>query len=243
MTMTSVYASMSEIVKRLKLEMPMQVTIHDPITGHQVTLARENILAMLVIDTPNLVYDSQWLAALYMEMARARRASERASAHAERQFVKWKAEIASQARAAAAAAAADDEKKGKKTAGKLTGAEAEEAYRTHPEYEERASVSAYYKTLADLFEDAMQAFTLKSRMIEAQSRILHGDFHARRVEDRTQAGAEHTHESTTDLSERAAASSDTVPGSTGALPIPGMPTLPGLPPAPPTPATRKPRGM
>jgi hypothetical protein len=226
MTMTSVYASMSEIVKRLKLEMPMQVTIHDPITGHEVALARENILAMLVIDTPNLVYDSQWLAALYMEMARARRASERASAHADRQFVKWKAEVAAKARADA----------GKK----ITGAEAEEAYRTHPEYEQRASVAAYYKTLADLFEDAMQAFTLKGRMIEAQSRILHGDFHARRVEDRTASGGEHTaaHESTEDLSSRAQGALDTVPGTTGSLP--GMPALP---PAPPTPPSRKPRGM
>lgn len=222
MTMTSVYASMGEIVKRLKLEMPLQVKIHDPITGHEVTLARENLLAMLVIDTPNLIYDSQWLSALYMEMARARRACERASAHADRQFVKWKAEIAAQARA--------------KAEKKLTGAEAEEAYRTHPEYEDRASVSAYYKTLADLFEDAMTAFQLKGRMIEAQSRILHGDFHARRVEDRASAPTPAHGESTEDLSERAAAALDT----SGA---PAAPTLPGMPPMPPAPPARKPRGM
>lgn len=217
MTMTSVYGSMAEIVKRLKLDMPVKVTIHDPITGAEVRLDRDNLLAMLVIDTPNLVYDSQWLSALYMEMARARRACERASAHAERQFVKWKAEIAAQARS--------------KSEKKLTGAEAEEAYRTHAEYEERASVSAYYKTLADLFEDAMQAFTLKSRMIEAQSRILHGDFHAKRVEDRASAPDRETPESSEDLSERAAGALDTVPGMTG--------TLPSMPPPP----TRKPRGM
>lgn len=219
MTMTSVFASQAEIVKRLKLEMPVQVKIHDPITGHEVTLARDNLLAMLVIDTPNLVYDSQWLAALYMEMARARRACERAAAHADRQFVKWKAEIASQARA--------------KSEKKLTSDQAEEAYRTHPDYEERASVGAYYKTLAELFEDAMQAFTLKSRMIEAQSRILNGDFHARRVEDRASAPTPAS-ESTEDLSERAASKLDT----SGA---PAAPTLPGLPPMPPSP--RKPRGM
>jgi len=224
MSLTAVYGTMSEIVKSLKLHMPVKVTIHDPITGQEVQLDRENLLAMLVIDTPNIVYDSQWLSALYMEMARARRASERASAHAERQFVKWKAEIASIARA--------------KADKKITGAEAEEAYRTHAEYEMRASVSAYYKTLADLFEDAMQAFTLKARMIEAQSRILNGDFHARRVEDHTSENEKPGgYETTAELSERAAQTMFAAQPKNPTLP--GLPTLPELPPAPPARAPRK----
>lgn len=224
MSMGAIYASMAEIVKRLRLDMPVKVKIHDPITGQEVAIDRENLLGMLVIDTPNLVLDSQWLAALYMEMARARRACERASAHAEREFVKWKAEVAAEARKSA-------EKK-------LTNDQAAEAYRTHPEYEKRAAVGAYYKTLADLFEDAMNAFQLKARMVDAQSRMLAGDFHARRTEDRTASRNEKSDESSEDLSARAAAALDTQAGATATLPLPGMP------PAPPPPTTtRSPRKM
>jgi hypothetical protein len=206
MSMGAVYASMGEVVKRLRLNMPVVCTIHDPITGNEVRIERENLLGMLVIDTPNLVLDSQWLAAMYMEMARARRACERASAHAERDFVRWKAEVSAEAR--------------RKSDKKLTNDEAAEAYRTHPDYERRAAVSAYYKTLSDLFEDAMNAFQLKAKMVDAQSRMLAGDFRAKRVEDRASAGERESDWMSEDLSERAAAALDTLAGSPVVPPMP-----------------------
>lgn len=172
MTLNAVYTSMADIVARLKLKMPINVRIQDPITGDLIQVDRENLLALLVIDTPNLVYDSQILSALFMEMARARRACERAAALADRSFVRWKAQVSTEARL----------KKGPN--GKtITGDEAKEAYRTHPEYEDKANAPAYWQALASLFEDACRAFELKARMIESQSRMLMGDFRAKRTED------------------------------------------------------------
>lgn len=172
---SSIIASLADIVRHLRLEMPVVVKIHDPITSKECEINRDNLLGLLVVDAPNLAYDAQWLAALYMEMARARRACERASAVAERAFVKWKAQKAADARAAAAAS-------GKK----ITVAEAEEAYRTHAEYEDRAGAQSYYATLASLFEDAMQAFQIKARMVDVVSRTMGGHGSIVRTEDRTE---------------------------------------------------------
>lgn len=173
MTLTSVFVDAQTIVDRVRLHMPVNILLRDPISNAEFQVYRENILKSLVVDTPNIVIDAQQLAANYAEMARAQRACERAAALGERAFVAWKAKTAAEARAAAKA-------EGK---AKITGAEAEEAYRTHPDYAEKAGVKEYYETLAGLFEDLKRAFDLKARMIEAQMRYFGGDMRMRRAED------------------------------------------------------------
>ena len=168
MNLTTTFSTMAEVVSRLKLSMPVKATLRDPISGAEFTVERDNILALLVVDTPNLLYESQSCSALYMDCARAKRACERASAVAEREFIAWKASTSAAARA--------------KSDTKITDKAAEEAYRTHPDYLKKADLPAYYKTLADVFEDAMNAFQMKAKMIDVNSRILAGDLRTRRAE-------------------------------------------------------------
>ncbi len=175
MTLTTAFSTVQAIVDRMRLQMPINVTLIDPVSGAEVTIYRENILAALIVDTHNILIDSQTLAAQYAEMARAQRACERAAAHGERAFVAWKAQTASGARSAAASGG-----------GKLTDKASEEAYRTHKDYEKMSSVETYYSALAGLFEDLKKAFEQKGRMIEAQMRYFGGDLRMRRAEDTTE---------------------------------------------------------
>ena len=168
MNLTTTFTTMAEVISRLKLSMPVKATLRDPISGVEFTVDRENILALLVVDTPNLLYESQSCSALFMDMARAKRACERAAAVAEREFVSWKAATSAAARS--------------KSETKITDKAAEEAYRTHPDYLKKADLSAYYKTLADVFDDAMSAFQMKAKMIDVNSRILAGDLRTRAAE-------------------------------------------------------------
>lgn len=173
-------ATVQDVVKKFRAEMPVSVTLHDPITGKEYTVQRENMLALLVVDVQSPYADAQTVAMFYAECARAQRACERAAAAAERSFVAWKAHVSGEAR--------------RKATGKITGAEAEEAYRTHKDYETKASASVYYESLGGLFEDLKQAFSIKARMIDA---VLRGSATAdrtHRVEVRgSESLAEPTH--------------------------------------------------
>lgn len=173
MTLARTFATAQEIVDRVKLHLPIHVTLIDPVGNTEFTIYRENVLRSLVIDAGDIVADAQMLAGQYGEMARAQRACERAAAAGERAFVSWKAQVAASARADA------------KKAGvvKITGAEAEEAYRTHPDYQKMADVQAYYSTLAGLFEDLKKGFDLKAKMVDATMRFLGGDMRMRKAED------------------------------------------------------------
>lgn len=172
--MNSPYTEASEIAKRLRSEMPISLTLHDPVSGQPYTIERDNILRMLVVDAPNIITEAQMVPLLYGEMARAQRACERAASSAERSFVGWKASVAAEARSKAA-----------KEGGKITNDAASEAYRTHPDYAEKANLATYYEKLAGLFEDFKKAFDIKGRMIEAVLRTHAGDFRAQRVHGNT----------------------------------------------------------
>lgn len=168
-TTSTAISTVQEVVKRLRAEMPLTVTLPDVTSLGEFTVKRENILALLVVDVRDLVSDAQSVAMLYAECARAQRASERAAAAAEREFTSWKSQIAGEAR----------RKGGEK---KLTVAEAEDAYRTHGEYTSKAGAVAYYEALAGLFEDLKQAFAIKARMIETLLRASGAADRAFRVE-------------------------------------------------------------
>lgn len=170
-TASTAIGTVQDVVKRLRAEMPVSLTLPDVVSGREFTVQRENMLALLVVDARDLVSDAQTVALLYAECARAQRSAERAAAAAEREFVSWKSQMAAEAR----------RKSGEK---KLTVAEAEDAYRTHYEYAGKAGAAAYYNALAGLFEDLKQAFAIKSRMIDTLLRASGAADRAFRVEDR-----------------------------------------------------------
>lgn len=162
-------AAVQDVVKKLRADMPVRLTIHDPISGAEFTIERENMLAHLVVDVNDVLADAQTVAMFYAECARAQRACERAAATGEREFVAWKAYVSGEAR----------RKSGDK---KITVAETEDAYRTHKDYQTKAGVQTYYTALAGLFEDLKMAFSIKSRMIDAVMRGMSAADRAHRVE-------------------------------------------------------------
>jgi len=166
--MSSNLATVQDVVKALKADMPVRLTIHDPITGAEYSLDRANILQNLVVDVRDPWADAQTVAMHYAECARAQRACERAAAAAEREFVSWKAGIMRSARS------------GDK---KVTVSEAEGAYRTHSDYAAKAATQDYFTSLAGLFDDLKQAFSIKARMIDAVLRGMTSADRAHRVEN------------------------------------------------------------
>lgn len=166
----SYYQDAATIVKRLQLEMPIAIKLPDPISGIEFELRRDNIFALLVVDTPNLALDAQSLAAQYGSMARAQRACERASANADISYRKWKAQRSEEFRA-------------RNKDRKVTVAEVEEAYRSHPDYETMSSTSVYYDKLAGLFDDLKQAFRIKGEMVKVSANLAGGDLAARYAEN------------------------------------------------------------
>lgn len=161
-------STVQDVVKRLRAEMPMKLSLLDPVTGQAFVIDRENLLALLVVDVRDVMSDAQTVAMLYAECARAQRACERAAAAAEREFTSWKSEVAGAARA--------------RSEKKITVAEAEDAYRTHADYASKAGAAAYYVALAGLFDDFKMAFSIKARMIEAVMRASAQADRAFRVE-------------------------------------------------------------
>ena len=179
--MQGVYASSAEIIRRLKLEMPISVTYVDPFTGGPMTMHRENVLALLVVDTHNLIIEGQACAALYAEMGRFARAATYATAQAETKYRKWKAQMRHEC------AANTPEKKtaaGKKAAKQgPTGDEVETYYRMHKDYEEIANAPHKLAAQAGLFEDLRWAFKLKAETHNDQTKLLGGHERTMRMDD------------------------------------------------------------
>lgn len=168
------YQSVQQIVHRLRSELPLHITLPDPVSGADFTVVRENLFSDLVIDTPNLLQDAQSCAAQYLLMARCQRACERAAASSESAYVKWKAERS-------------EEFRRRNADRKVTVDEATKYYQTHADYEQMNAAPTYYGKLAGLFEDAKEAFRIKSRLIEMTARYVGGatstEHAASRVED------------------------------------------------------------
>jgi len=183
-----IYARSAEIVRRVRLEMPVQLTLPDPATGHDFVISRDNLLNLLVIDSGNIFLEGQTVAALYAEMARGQRACERAAARAEMDFRMWKAQQFSAF---------------KESREKATDKAAESHYRALPEYRQHADLPDYYKTLGYLFMDLKEAFLIKSKMIDAQARMM--GQHERVLSTEETSGEVESEESIERLEELAAA--------------------------------------
>ena len=111
----------SEIVRRLKLHMPVRLDgLIDPL-GNEFSIDRDNLMALLTTDIDALPFDNQSVSPLYMEMARAQRACEWGAEQLGVRYVRWKAQRAMELRT-------KREAEGDK---KPTVAESEEFYRTH----------------------------------------------------------------------------------------------------------------
>lgn len=140
-----------EIVDRLRLKMPLFVTLPDPITGEPFTVNRDNLFALLVIDVNNLTFESQTVAALYGEVSRIRAAASRAHQEVEVRFREWKAGKRAQCRKAA-------EKKATKE-------EQEDFYRSASDYKERYQEVINLSVMIGLTDDLKKAFEIKSRAL------------------------------------------------------------------------------
>jgi len=111
--------------------------------------------------------DSQWIAALYAEMARFESAASLAADKAEIEYRRWKASKAIALRLAK----------------KVTVAEIEESYRADPGYEAIAIAPVRMRAQAAVFQGVKEALSIKSKMLDAGLRNLRGHEQALRVED------------------------------------------------------------
>ncbi len=163
----SAYVRSAEIVRRLQLELPIEVELPDPWTGEPFVVKRSNILAMLTIDSHNLVFEAQPIPPLFAEAGRAARAAEYQAELAEIRYRKWKAQKAAECRKNA------PEKKTAKGAKAVrqgpTGDEITAFYQLHEDYEEMSGASARYRALAGLFSDIRLAFKLKGELQQTQT--------------------------------------------------------------------------
>jgi hypothetical protein len=174
----SIYARSAEIIRRVRLEMPVQITLPDPISGVDFVLSRDNVLSLLIIDTGNIFLEGQTVSAFFAEMGRAQRGCERACARAEVEFRIWKAQMVRSYKASAEASG----KRG-------TDKDAEASYRVHPDYRDHANLPGYYRAAGNLFLDIKEGFAIKARMITSQARAQGEHEHVTTAEVETDARA------------------------------------------------------
>ena len=60
-------STVQDVVKRLRAEMPMKLSLIDPVSGQAFVIDRENLLALLVVDVRDVMSDAQTVAMLYAE--------------------------------------------------------------------------------------------------------------------------------------------------------------------------------
>jgi hypothetical protein len=153
------YATVKQLEQRLRMEMPVRLSLPCPISGQPFEVDRENLLRALIVDASDLELENRLVAAQYAEMARLQRAAERAAGRASVAYAQWKAARAQETRASPE---------------KVTEKGIEEKYRIHPDYQKMADAEKYYTALAGLFHDMTEAFRIKSRSIDAQLRLIRG---------------------------------------------------------------------
>lgn len=158
------YPNPKKLLKQLKLAMPIALTLEDPVTGGPITIGYENLHSLLIVDVNALVLEEQVISSLYAEMARFQRASEYAAARADGRYRSWRSQVQDDAREAA-------KKAGKKAP---TVKALEDAYRSHPDYDEKSNEGKRLEAIAGLFEDLKWAFKMKAEMMRDQSRIVSG---------------------------------------------------------------------
>ena len=164
----------ADLVKRFKSTMPLVLSLPDPVTGEMFTIDRDNILALLVIDTSNLILESQVIPMMFGEMARVHAAVKLAKEQADIELRQWKAAKSEEGRKRLTKPATKDDK-GKAIKPKApTIAEVEAYYRQDPEYQEQQIKAAKIGIIADLIDDMKTAFRLKQRALESLHQVYQG---------------------------------------------------------------------
>jgi len=197
-----------EIIERIRLKLPLVVTLPDPITGEPFTINRDNLLALLVIDANNLTFEAQTVPALYGEMARIRAAAYRAHQESEVRFRRWK-----QAKRNECRAKAKDNKKPTKE-------DLEDFYRGAEDYQERYQEQINLATIMSLADDLKRAFEIKSRQLESLSRDNFGHGQVQKPHDRmSEVELERLAIDTHDASGAAQAAADFREGAQSSVPV------------------------
>lgn len=166
-------AKITELVEKLQLQLPIEITLEDPISLQEFTVRRENVLSLLMFNPEALVVESQTVAALYAEMARLQRAAEYKRDRLETKFTRWKAKSAIEFRKV------KDEATGKYPSEEKV----KEMYRNTKDYRVRAEDVSRYTAIAGLFEDLKWAFQKKGTHIEAVMRSVGGYESTERTSD------------------------------------------------------------
>ena len=165
----TVYAELAHLRDQMKHQFPLEISLHDPVTGEPFSVTRADLIGMLLVDSSNLMLEGQMVAAQYMEASRLRRASQLSRFGAERVLRQWKAKTAMDYRETA-------EKK-------VTVAETEAHYRLLPEYTQLQQAIEYTTTLEGLFEDLQRAINMKSSIIRSQTQLVIGHERVFKAED------------------------------------------------------------
>lgn len=186
----------TEILDRLRLRMPLSVSLTDPLSGKPFTIQRDNLLALLVVDFSNIVLELQTVALLYGEMARLSVAAKYDKEQAEMRLRIWKTHVVGEAQRLARlepAAEEPEEAAGKKSKGKpkppkadkgLSEHAKQDAYRAHPEYEAMYRPVQYADSLVSLAEDLKTAFEIKGRALGHLAQIDFGHTRVAANDDR-----------------------------------------------------------
>jgi len=176
--------SSAEIIEKLRLKLPLAVTLHDPLSGGPFTVTRDNVLALLVVDTDNIVLELQTTAVLYGEMARVHAAAKARLDETDLHLRRWKAQRAQELRSAREKQTTTDAKGVEKPAKPPTGDEVKEHYRTHRDYETMYAAQHHAAMLYALSEDLKRAFELKARALRDLAAIDFGHTRAESNVDR-----------------------------------------------------------
>jgi len=166
------YLKPAAILKKLKLAMPVTVSLEDPLSRQPLTVRYDNLHSLLVLDVEHMVIERQVIANIYAEMARLSAAAEFESVRAEIRYRQWREQ------AVADWAKTFPEKK--TASGKLaahqgpTQAEAEAYYRTLPEYADMYADGARWKIVGELFKNLMWSFKMKSEALGAEEKAVGG---------------------------------------------------------------------
>ncbi len=144
-------ADRAELSVQARNAMPLRLELVDPVNGQTFVVEKGDVLSALRINPSKILEEASIVSRQYAEFARAQRACEARAGRAEVVYRQWKAQRAIEAREAS-------EKK-------LTGAQVEEAYRTHADYESMASEESRWHALAGLFDDLKWAVRMKSDRI------------------------------------------------------------------------------
>lgn len=151
-----------DLKRRLKLSMPVKLTLPDIVMGGEYTINRADLMNLLLINPESLVMESQALPALFAEMGKMQRCAKTAADKAATAYRQWKQDQSKHFKSLST-----HEKK-------PTQAAVEEHYRTLPDYNNMANAESYFLNLSYLFGDLKDAFKIKADLVRSNQSYIQG---------------------------------------------------------------------